>query len=735
MQSYEIGGKYDYYGTVDPRAGSGFPARKGSTYRYVPGVGAAILLQKQDDGLTTSWTFVGTQGQDSVIVQQNGSLVSDANILNFTGAGVAVTQTAPGVVEIAISGAGAIAVEDDGAPVDPAVTTLNFGQGLTATQTSPGTVEVALATYTANTLAWFDSLGVMRSYSNSSLDDTQQKLFLAGGASTVDATAMNSAVVLAGTPFTVGGTLGGNGPSLLQSFMNVGANVTIGQSAAQRSLLLGDTFTLADQSGNRSIAYLLNTDVGSGSGGLFGSYRSDSASGIAIPANNGVMTAMLRVQTATLTNRITAGTAISHSFISARSQTDGVVNFANSFGLMCADVQNGGAFNAVSTGRGIFVGQVTGAGSAIQINGQGESFVHGRASTGGTITVNGGNSFTKAYVDTLGSITVAFGGAVFGSALTSGVINVGNASFIAAQASTSGSITTSGVRSNIIGFASDSGQLLCSAVGGLTLGWAQNSAVIQTTNNGSFAHGFANDVGSAIRASNDGAHAWGRAVLGGSIEASGIGTTAIGAPEGAQAIIISGDGSFGGGRPSNLGGNISVSGFGSFSWGDFHTVSGNYAQAFGIGQSVDSYLAVVFGRFADVPAGNPNSFVGTDIGFAYGSGTSNVSRFNAFAIYKNGNMQTTGARIASNTQYYGVDSTLAVTDYYVFLQNDPADPAYNITMPPGVEGKVIKMYNIGTQTATILGDGADVVQLPNVAAGDRREYLYSGGTWYAFSIS
>jgi hypothetical protein len=53
---------FDYAETFDPRVGGGYFAPKGSIFRFIPDMGPAVLLQKQDNGKSTNWTVIGGGG-------------------------------------------------------------------------------------------------------------------------------------------------------------------------------------------------------------------------------------------------------------------------------------------------------------------------------------------------------------------------------------------------------------------------------------------------------------------------------------------------------------------------------------------------------------------------------------------------------------------------------------------------------------------------------------------------
>jgi len=84
-------------------------------------------------------------GGGSLEIEDEGvSVETDTTKINFIGAGVTATSTAPGEVEVDIPGGGSpLEIEDEGVSIETDTTKINFvGAGVTATSTAAGEVEV-----------------------------------------------------------------------------------------------------------------------------------------------------------------------------------------------------------------------------------------------------------------------------------------------------------------------------------------------------------------------------------------------------------------------------------------------------------------------------------------------------------------------------------------------------------------------------------------------------------------
>lgn len=87
---------------------------------------------------------ISPSGSPLEIEDEGVSIETDTTKINFIGAGVTATSTAPGEVEVDIPGGGSpLEIEDEGVSIETDTTKINFiGAGVTATSTAAGEVEV-----------------------------------------------------------------------------------------------------------------------------------------------------------------------------------------------------------------------------------------------------------------------------------------------------------------------------------------------------------------------------------------------------------------------------------------------------------------------------------------------------------------------------------------------------------------------------------------------------------------
>ena len=129
----------------------------------VPGGGGGSALKIEDEGATVTTNaividFVGAgisasqtapgevevnvPGKTLDVEDEGSSVESNASVIDFVGAGVTASQTAPGEVEVNIPGK-TLDIEDEGSSVESNAVVIDFvGAGVTASQTAPGEVEV-----------------------------------------------------------------------------------------------------------------------------------------------------------------------------------------------------------------------------------------------------------------------------------------------------------------------------------------------------------------------------------------------------------------------------------------------------------------------------------------------------------------------------------------------------------------------------------------------------------------
>lgn len=89
----------------------------------------------------------GTPGGSPLEIEDEGvSVETDTTKINFIGAGVTATSTAPGEVDVDIPGGGSpLEIEDEGVSIETDTTKINFiGAGVTATNPAAGEVDVTI---------------------------------------------------------------------------------------------------------------------------------------------------------------------------------------------------------------------------------------------------------------------------------------------------------------------------------------------------------------------------------------------------------------------------------------------------------------------------------------------------------------------------------------------------------------------------------------------------------------
>lgn len=92
-----------------------------------------------------------------------------------------------------------------------------------------------------------------------------------------------------------------------------------------------------------------------------------------------------------------------------------------------------------------------------------------------------------------------------------------------------------------------------------------------------------------------------------------------------------------------MGINTNAFGDGSVVWGANSTAIGENSTAIGVATVAKSFSSLAIGRYNDSIAGSdPSSWIATDPLLTLGNGTANNARSNAFAVYKNGNIDISG---------------------------------------------------------------------------------------------
>lgn len=157
--------------------------------------------------------------------------------------------------------------------------------------------------------------------------------------------------------------------------------------------------------------------------------------------------------------------------------------------------------------------------------------------------------------------------------------------------------------------------------GGSAFGHTGPSGTIQSKGYGSLAHGSIQNSGGSITAIGHGSSANGSVRNSFNIIA---GSTGSGQREGAHA------------SGAAFTGDVVSDGRGSFSHGDAISNLGNYATAFGIGHSVESYASLTIGRYATSAGSSTSSWISTDPLLILGNGTGVGSEATCHRVDKDG---------------------------------------------------------------------------------------------------
>lgn len=442
------------------------------------------------------------------------------------------------------------------------------------------------------------------------------------------------------------------------------------------------------------------------------------------------------------------------------------------------------------------IGYASASGSISAVGDGSES--SGRALTSGVITSTGAGSYSRGYADGVSSLITATGSgasslgyvASAGSILTTGLgalsvgsVTVGILNAFGPGAQAFGCVDTGLIKATsqgtmARGYTSGSGTptIEAAGLGSQASGRVNDGASITTVGDGSFAGGFANGVSSlisaqaqgafvhglvsgagTIRVTNNGAFASGYAIVGAilasglgsfargyanatnsKITASGTGATAMGHANGGLEIVASAIGSFAGGdtdvEPTD---QIQSTGRGGFTWGSALNNAATCSQAFGIGHGSVSYAAMILGYFADFssnPFVNPTAADPKDFAVVYGNGVDAGTPSNAWELYKDGRVRSTGSKLNKiRVDSSGAITVDARTDYAIV---DDSGLSGTIQLPPGEQGLTFKIKAIGGP-ATILPDGVETIDgSPSLGlvASEATELIYDVATttWYIF---
>lgn len=421
-----------------------------------------------------------------------------------------------------------------------------------------------------------------------------------------------------------------------------------------------------------------------------------------------------------------------HAFGNA---TGGAIISAAGIGSQASGRINGDATsNITSTGPGSHAfGYIDGNGNTINASAAAwGSFVHGVSLNAGTITSTARGAMARGYADN-GQISANNNGSIASGYATGG----GNVSTAGLGSHAFGYGNGGGINANGTGsFAQGSATSVINAdgEGSFAGGYSNDGSYIEATATGSHAHGYVDGANSHITASGLGAKGGGYVLTGGEIIASGNASRAHGSASATFAITASGEGSYASGVTAT--GSITASGVGSFAYGDLLNVSGNYAASFGLGNVVSAYGCFVAGRYA-IATGTAAAWVATDPAFVYGNGTGIGTESNAFALYKDGRIETTGAQVHQAIRAaVNPDTLSARTDRSLMVDTSVGGVAYVVNMPAGEEGLEYFIKDIGNNAnvnnITFTPNGADVMQAGAdiTTAGGARHFQFFGGTWW-----
>ena len=178
---------------------------------------------------------------------------------------------------------------------------------------------------------------------------------------------------------------------------------------------------------------------------------------------------------------------------------------------------------------------------------------------------------------------------------------------------------------------------------------------------------------------------------------------------------------------------MNVSGYCSFASGAGHAVSGQFAQAHGVGHTNAVQACTVIGRFASV-SGSTNIWQATDPVLVMGNGTGIGSEAVGWRLDKDGRQQNTAAEIHQIRSVSDDDTVSARTDRTIMV--DSTTNAVQLTLPAGVDGLefIVKdiSANAGTNNITFVADGLETVEtgIDITTNGGSRHIQFFNGTWY-----
>lgn len=670
--------------TVDPRTTS-VPGKKGTVYRYIPAIGDAVLLVKQDDGDTMNWFTIGGGGGSAFYIEGAGDPSQAPGVT--ADQGTVYTDTSnPGIYN-KIGPLDTDWLKVDNTTGDKFIklitTDPTTGPGVPATigtigiQTSipsnlyfkfdAGNTDWVILNKvmgTANRGAYFSNAGVLTTDSFYVVREATKSASIAsivsgtvsisGEGSFATGKVSNSGIININPPATGGRASGFATDSGIISVIGVGSTVegyAVGNNGTNPAAISADLNAL----GGKSFGYVSSIS------GVNAIISSRSPGSLAFGANYGGL--------------ISAG----NDAIFGRS----AVAFGKAAG--------GGIINSQGTGSLVF-GAADSDSQLSTSNSAHGSFVQGYVA-GGNIHCASPGSFAGGYClgDNTTQIMVTAAGSHARGWLNSpgAIIDVGGVgSFV--QASLSGI--------NIVSVTSP---------GSVVIGHFDNDGAATVNGGGS---GIFGAHTKAVTVNGTGCFFFG-AAMGNTVNMDGLG------------ILM-------GGTTSN-GSLISSGGIqGAMAWGDNITLGASYSFAFGNGHVTNGMNQFFAGKFVD----NSVPF----LSFAIGYGVAGVPK-NSFETRTNGTHKFGGAEILKVNSPVG-NSTINVESPFTFFV--PGSAPYNTNLPAAPEnGELYRFRNAsGSGVAqTIDGNGHNIVfagmadsPTYNLPDGGYIElvYIQSAGKWY-----
>jgi hypothetical protein len=698
--SSELALKFDMADSIDPRV-TPVNAPKGTLYRYIPRVGAAEALQKQDNGSSTNWTVVGG----------GGTPTGPANSLAFfDGTGTLI-------------GDGVKAVFDPLTSYMSVVARADFASGVTVA--GPAAFVHAYLDNAASIDASGSGCFVSGFFNQGSVNASTN------GAVVFGATAAGS-LVSAGTATFVSGFAQGSGAMISATgfgaaafgWADIAAAGALPEISAQGPGSMAHGKTRVD---GAIIASSNGSHAGGYAAGNLGFKAYVRAVGVASFAhgwagsNSAIIEASERGSQAfgyaNANDAILRATGVASS---VRGNV-GISSVIEASGL--ASVASGNAINSGSILTDVLATASHASGFA----------------DGGIISTMAEGAFVHGYVTGAGLLKAAATGAIaFGSVSGGGIQSVSDGAF-AYGYNLGGGITASGSGA-FAGGHNEGGSIISAGTGSFTRGYSLGvDASLYNTASGSFVGGFADGSAalSVLECSGNGSFVHGY-VNGGILRVIGEGSAIFGYSGNSFTIQITGNACYAFGKANS--GDTSVNGENTFVLGDNLTVDGIFNLISGRGLKSQAGYVTIFGKYNVEPVAAGWDSVAPL--FILGNGANDGNRSNAYQVDKDGRQTTTASQVDKSIKI--VDSATdpnytvnARTDHTLIL--DVTASNMSVTFPPaedGLEFEFKKKDNTSTgNTVTFVPDGADIINPGDLAtmsnfSTDFAKYKCYQGVWY-----